>query len=301
MLDVFTEELEVLIKEGLANLYWFKGDLRKAWLRAGVALPLCDEVSRLKDEQGRPLTKRGQMDALYERLRGLDFAQRLRISRDFVRILAEHANFVPQDPKHRIELAERAALKLRAAIASQAAMHEDKERIRRNAATTAQLTYDQELSRVREGFELAQKLTPQQRGYELERIFVDLMRISQIHVEEPFRNTGEQLDGAIKHEGSYYIVELKWFAKKLEPKHVGAFYYKVDGKMAARGLVIAINGFTDGVLATLPTGKEIKVLLLDGNHLANVIYGHYSFQQLLNHAIRHATLKGVLYCPHNID
>ena len=36
MFDVFTEQIEVLIKDGIANLYWYKGDLQKAWLRAGV-------------------------------------------------------------------------------------------------------------------------------------------------------------------------------------------------------------------------------------------------------------------------
>ena len=39
------------------------------------------------------------------------------------------------------------------------------------------------------------------------------MRIS-IQVEEPFKNVGEQLDGAIKHDGAYYLIELKWFAEK---------------------------------------------------------------------------------------
>lgn len=301
MFDVFTEELEVLIKEGLANLYWFKGDLRKAWLRAGVTLNLCDEIGRLKDDQGRGLTKRGQMDALYERLRHEAFAIRLRISREFVRTLVEHTSFVPQEPRHRVELAERAALKLRAAIALQSAAQDQKDRTRRQAAATVQPTYEQELARVRNAFEVAHGLAPQSKGYELERIFVDLMRISRIQVEQPFKNVGEQLDGAIKHDGTYYIVELKWFAEKLEPKHVGEFYFKVDGKMGARGLMIAINGFTNGVLATLPVGKELKVMLLDGKHLSGVVYGHYTFQQLLNHAIRHATLKGVLYCPHQIE
>jgi hypothetical protein len=37
MFDVFTEEVEILIKDGIANLYWYKGDLRKAWLRSGVS------------------------------------------------------------------------------------------------------------------------------------------------------------------------------------------------------------------------------------------------------------------------
>ena len=69
MFDVFTEEIEVLIKDGIANLYWYKGDLHKAWLRSGVAPGLKDEIVRLRNEEGQELSKRRQMDSLYERLR----------------------------------------------------------------------------------------------------------------------------------------------------------------------------------------------------------------------------------------
>ena len=97
MFDVFTEEIEVLIKDGLANLYWFKDDLRKVWLRAGVSPALCASIARERDEMGKPLTKRLQMDRLYQELRTKDFNLRLRVSREFVRTLTEHTNFVPQD------------------------------------------------------------------------------------------------------------------------------------------------------------------------------------------------------------
>jgi len=36
MIDVFTEQIEVLIKEGISNLYWYKGDLKKSFYRANV-------------------------------------------------------------------------------------------------------------------------------------------------------------------------------------------------------------------------------------------------------------------------
>lgn len=36
--------------------------------------------------------------------------------------------------------------------------------------------------------------------------------------------------------------ELKSFAEALEPKHIGSFYLKVDGKLGTRGVVIAMNG-----------------------------------------------------------
>jgi hypothetical protein len=301
MFDVFDEQIEVLIKDGIANLYWYRGDLSKAWLRVGVPEPMCREISRAKDEEGKLLSKRKQMDRLYEQLRNADFNLRLRISREFVRTLIEHKNFSQQDPKHRIEIAERAALKLRELIKEEEVKKEEADRLRRESAAAVKRTYEQDLDLVRIDFEHALTLKPQQRGYALEKIFPALMRISGIPVIESFRIVGEQLDGAIKYDGHFYLVELKWVADKLEPSDVGSFYFKVDGKLGARGIVIAMNGYSSTVVESISKGKELKVLLLDGNHLANVIYGHYKLPILLDHAIEHASLRGQLYCPLKID
>lgn len=250
--------------------------------------------------RGDNLSKRKQMDRLYQELRGADFNSRLEISRNFVRILVEHKNFVPQDSRQRIDIAERAALKLRELIRSQEVEREQKDRARIQAAATAKKTYQQDLESLRKAFERAHALSGQQKGYALEKIFVELMRISGIPVEEPFRIVGEQLDGAIKHDGHYYLVELKWFAEALEPKHIGSFHFKVEGKFGARGLAIAMNGYTSGVVESVAKGKELKVLLLDGMHLSNVIYGHYTFQELLDYAIKCASLQGQIYCSQTL-
>lgn len=301
MFDVFTEEVEVLIKDGIANLYWYKGDLHKAWLRSGIPASVKDEILRLRNEDGQELTKRRQMDALYERLRSGEYDRRLEVSRNFVRILVEQNSFTPQNEKHRVEVAERSALKLRELIRRQEADREYRDSIRTSAAKASRETYDAKLGELRVKFADAHDLEPQKRGFALEGIFTELMRISGIPVEEPFRILGEQIDGAIKYDGHYYLLELKWTAEQSDPKEIGHFYFKVEGKMQARGLFISMNGFTNGTIATLPKGKDLKILLLDGQHIANVIYGMYRFQELLEHAIRQASLRGEIYCAHNLS
>jgi hypothetical protein len=298
--DVFTEEVEVLIKDGMANLYWYKGDLHKAWLRSGVPISVKDEILRIRNDEGQELTKRRQMDALYERLRTDEYDRRLEVSRNFVRILVEQQGFTPQDQRHRVEVAERSALKLRELIRRQEAEREYRESIRASAAKATRETYDAKLGELRVKFGEAHELDPQKKGYALESIFTELMRISGIPVEEPFRIAGEQIDGAIKYDGHYYLLELKWTATKADPKEIGHFYFKVEGKMGARGLFISMNGFTEGAVSTLPRGKDLRILLLDGQHIANVVYGMYKFQELLEHAIRQASLRGEIYCGHNL-
>ena len=301
MFEVFTEEVEVLIKDGIANLYWYKGDLHKAWLRSGVSTAVRDEIVRLKSEEGMVLSKRQQMDILYERLRRGDYNRRLEISRNFVRILIEHTSFTPQSEKHRVEIAERSALKLRELIRQQEMDRERRGSIRASAENASSVTYESQLGELQIKFKEAYDLPPQKKGYALEKLFTELMRISALPVEEPFRIEGEQLDGAVKYDGHYYLVELKWIEGKTEPKEIGHFYYKIEGKLQARGLFIAMNGFSVGAISNLPKGKELKVLLLDGTHLANVIYGQYKFQELLEYAIRQASLRGEIYCSHNLQ
>lgn len=301
MFDVFTEEVEILVKDGIANLYWYKGDLHKAWLRSGVPMDIKDEIIRLRGDDGKELSKRRQMDSLYERLRNVEYNRRLEVSRNFVRILIDQKAFTPQNEKHRIEVAERSSLKLRELIRQQEKDREYRESIRVSAEKASKETYESKLGELREKFSEAHELSPQKKGYALEKLFTELMRMSGIPVEEPFKIEGEQLDGAIKYDGHYYLVELKWTADKTEPKEIGHFFYKVSGKLQARGLFIAMNGFTDGAISTLPKGKQLSVLLLDGNHLANVIYGLYKFQELLEHAIRQASLRGEIYCAHNLQ
>jgi hypothetical protein len=196
MLDVFNEEVEIHIKDGIANLYWYKGDLLKAWARAGVPDPLRAKISSEKGADGQMPSKRKQMDRPYEALRATNYNKRLEISRNFVRILIEHKNFVPQDAKHRIDVAERAALKLKQLIKEQDDQRESKERAQRAAAASApKKTNAQELESIKEAFNTAHSLAPRAKGYALEKIVIDLMRISGIPAEEPFGNRAETLEG----------------------------------------------------------------------------------------------------------
>ncbi|MFK4447143.1 hypothetical protein ABH944_007410 [Caballeronia udeis] len=301
MFDVFNEEIEVLIKDGLANLYWYKSDLHKAWQRSGVTVPVIERIKTLRDEAGKALTKRGQMDALYQHLRNDEYNRRLEVSRNFVRLLIEQETFTPQDSGHQVQKAQLAALRLKDLQAKQNKEQEAKQAARSTSAKVAIDNYESKLARLQHRFLAAHSLAAQEKGYELEKIFTELMKVSDIPVVEPFRITGEQFDGAIKYEGRFYLVELKWTAAQTDPAQVAHFHYKLSGKMDGRGLFISMSGFTSGVLATLPTGKGLTMMLLDGVHLANVLTGHYRFQQLLDHAIQNITLKGNVYCSRDLQ
>jgi len=169
MFDVFTDEVELLIKDGLANLYWYKGDLHKTWLSSKVAPRLVAEIKNLRSPEGSPLTKREQMDALYERIRTTDYNRRLEISRNFARVLLERESFVAQDRGHQIQKAQLAALRLRELQGKQS-----KEQEAKQARVVPRVeTYDEKRQKLQERFLDSHNLSPRQKGYALEKLFAD--------------------------------------------------------------------------------------------------------------------------------
>ncbi len=298
MFDVFTEEIEVQIKMGISNLYWYVNDLKKAWLRAGVSISLCNSIFARLNNAGLKPTKREYMDFLYEELRSADYNKRLEVSRNFVRFLIEHKNFVPHDKKHRIEIAETCALKLKEILNKQIKDREQNKLVKQKIELNKPDLYLDKINKLQTRFNEVLQLENHKRGYELEKFFSELMIVSGVYVEKSFKNEAEQVDGAIKHEGHYYLVELKWTEKKVDQAQIASLYFKIEGKMDARGVFISMNGYSKEVLAALPKGREIKVLLFDGGHLMNVLSGIYTFKELMDHALTQAALKGEIYCSH---
>ena len=300
MFDEFDDEIELEIKSGIANLYWFKNDLKKAWITSGISPSFCENLFSRNNSQGRSFSKRELMGCLYEELRRVDRKTRDDISRNFVIILLERRNFVPQKPEHRREIAKNCALRLRQLYEQKQKEKEYREQIKKKAQEAREQDYYSQLLRIRERFNQINRLSGAKRGYSLEELFVDLMKISGIPVEDPFRNVGEQIDGAIKYDGHYYLIELKWQKEPINQAEIGSLRIKVDGKMESRGIFIAMNGYSKEALNSLTRGKDLMILLLDGMHLTNVICGFYTFQELLEHAVRQASLKGEIYCSHTI-
>jgi hypothetical protein len=184
---------------------------------------------------------------------------------------SQHENFTPQDKNHRIEVACCSQLELLDLIRRQEKdheYHEYKDSIRARATKAVRETYNSKLDELRSRFIEANDAEPQKRGYLLQSLSAELIRISGIPVEELFRIVGEQLDGAIKYDRHYSLLELKWMTAKVDPKEIGHFFFKMEGRFGACNLFLSMNGFTEGALPSLPTDKSLNMLLLDGKPAA---------------------------------
>ena len=139
----------------------------------------------------------------------------------------------------------------------------------------------------------------QTRGYKLEKIILDLCKLSSLEITEPFKIIGEQIDGAIKYDGEHYLIEAKWQEREASNEPVYQFAGKVEGKMYGRGLFISVHGFSENVLQSLIIGKAIKTIFIDGGDLILILDGYYTFSELLDKKIKAAQTRGLIYIDVN--
>lgn len=138
-------------------------------------------------------------------------------------------------------------------------------------------------------------INAQKRGYELERILLEMAKLSKLEITEPFKVQGEQIDGSIKYDGEHYLVEAKWQDKAAANEPVYQFAGKIDGKMYGRGIFVSVNGFSTNVMSTLTKGKAIHTIFIDGEDIMMVLEERVSFSEMLNIKVKSAQTKGEIY------
>jgi hypothetical protein len=135
----------------------------------------------------------------------------------------------------------------------------------------------------------------QARGYQLEQLLFELLRLEDLQPSPPYKSNGEQIDGFFEMDGRYFLVETKWQKEPVPASTVYAFRAKVDGKLiGTMGVFIAINGFSHDAPDALRRGKEINVLLFDGEDLEYALTTRYSFSDVLRAKLRHAAQYGAV-------
>ena len=117
--------------------------MKKSFYRANVPENITNNIFAI-NFNGKTLSKREILDKLYETIRNQEYNRRLEISRNFVRILVEHKNFIPQDNNHRIEKAERVALKLKEIVNNQQKQQEYRDNIKNKAEKATTRNFEEE-------------------------------------------------------------------------------------------------------------------------------------------------------------
>lgn len=124
----------------------------------------------------------------------------------------------------------------------------------------------------------ANEVTPQQRGFQLEAIFFDLLQYSEFEYSSPYRTARkEQIDGHFRFEKFDYLVESKWEKEFTKQPDLSVFDGKIRGKaQSTRGLFLSATGFDENAIRKF-SGDAPRIVLMSGEDLALVLNGRVSF------------------------
>lgn len=134
------------------------------------------------------------------------------------------------------------------------------------------------------------------RGYELEKLLIDLARMEQLDVEPSYRGAGEQIDGYFAVDNRHFLLEAKWHHALVTASEVYAFQGKLRGKLLGTlGLVVLISGFAEDAPSALVFGKEIDVLLADRSDIKLALDAGHTFNEMVRVKMRAAAQRGDVY------
>lgn len=150
------------------------------------------------------------------------------------------------------------------------------------------------LDSLRQEFqELSGMENRQEAGRRLEPLLNKIFTLSKLNPREPFRVTGEQIDGAFEFKNEIYLLEAKWEASKLSAQPLYAFRQKIETKSQfTRGAFFALNGCTDEALDALVTGQQSNFFIVDGFDLMTVLLGEISLLTLFDFKLGRLAREG---------
>ena len=138
------------------------------------------------------------------------------------------------------------------------------------------------------------ELTAQRRGFEIERLFFDLLAHFEFECLQPYRNPGEQIDGHFRYEKFDYLVEVKWMKETAKQADLSVFDGKIRGKaQSTRGFFLSANGF-DEMAVDRFSGDAPRIVLMTGEDLALVLNGRMTFDDAMKAKVDAIVRKGLI-------
>jgi len=141
------------------------------------------------------------------------------------------------------------------------------------------------------------EFTPQQRGYELEKLFFELLRINEFEYTSPYKSEGEQIDGHFKYDKFDYLVEIKWLKDTTKQKDLSIFDGKIRGKaQSTRGFFLSANGFDNNSILKF-SGDNPRIILMNGEDLSLILNGTFSLFDAIKVKVDAIVRHGKILCP----
>jgi hypothetical protein len=253
-------EVQQQLVDTLCEVFYWKKSLRNFLANMGIPRPVLDVVYvKLHSNSKYPV-----LYDLIERLLGLPIDQGVPPLNKMLRQLSQWTNFAAATNPAQAQKA-----------VSQLARLIRKHNLDLNYSRQAQEAQSGHLRRftvLRDKYIALSNSTenPQQRGRDFELLLYELFELEELNPSGPFPLDGEQIDGAFELGDTHYLVEAKWKQEKVGPDKVAWFKEKLERRFSGtKGLMISINGFTDGAIRT--AGDSKSIILMDGYDLYCVL------------------------------
>ena len=134
-------------------------------------------------------------------------------------------------------------------------------------------------------------------GYDFEDWFYRLLDYCEITNRKPYKVGGRQIDGSLTHEGTTYLVELKFTEEQCGATDIDSLKAKVN-KMAdnTMGILVSIAGYSSTAISEA-SGSKTTLIIMDASHLYLFLSGAMGFGEIVSRVRRHASQTGEAYLP----
>lgn len=142
----------------------------------------------------------------------------------------------------------------------------------------------------------ADKIEKQNRGRQFEKLMDSWLKLENLDPRIRITPNGEEIDGSFILNSKTYLFETKWHSKQISASSIFTFKGKVDGKLVGTvGFFISISGYSPNAVEALIKGKDINVLLFDGDDLKKAMSVEGGFQKACEIKLRAATEEGIVF------
>lgn len=149
-----------------------------------------------------------------------------------------------------------------------------------------------------EFFRLAAESDRNKAGLALERLLNRLFETFQLKPRQPFRVTGEQIDGSFELDGQIYLLESKWERDPLPEADLLVFRGKIEGKSTfTRGVLIALNDVSEPARVAITRGKAPSFFVMNGHDLTMILSEGISLTDFLRKRVRLLAEEGSVCVP----
>ncbi len=285
------------LKEALAHIYWYKGDLRR-FLTHSISDSRILSTVNWNDYKRNIATQVVEFLANNQKFYQDDLL-------NLIKAVADVDDFnhleALEDGKEKAKKARESVFALRKYANSHEEFVSERNKTTERKVVSQELikkvsAVSQKLEDLKNSYwQLLSSTERQSRGFQLEKILKELFSLFDLDPKASFKIIGEQIDGSFTFEGLDYLLEAKWQGELVRASELYTFAGKLSGKLDnTLGLFISIEGFSEEAIPAY-SGSRKLMILMDGSDLMAVLEGRIDLTQLLRRKRRHASQTGNIY------